>query len=288
MATVCARPALVSTRATSSSQSSINTSVRGTPTAVPNKHLPTCSPGPAPTKLSHKQLDTPPDSPSPATHEVVERPSLLAHADKYAKLNQDPPIHALTAGELQEALEHIASRPLPDPKLVFPWLHGLHPDNGIQLSYFAARNKKQLRLAPRTLRGVTLVKAGGDLSHSKLKGAIAPEELLLATKTGEQVATFLDVDPRDGFSIRNFQIQAVKMATMSDIVIYADDKTPREVTQKLANIVSRAQRAWRLKDKQGDVDASHFHTYVVEGSCDTASASQILSDLTRLFRKAAV
>ncbi|THW12244.1 tyrosine protein phosphatase 1 [Aureobasidium pullulans] len=267
MATVCARPALLNTRA-SSSQQNINTSVRGKPTAVPNKHLPdTCSPGPTPTKLQQQQLETPPGSPEASEdQQIIDIPSLLVDAGKYPKVSDSPPIHALTAQELFEALGHTASRPLPDTKTVFPWLHGLHPENSIQLTYFSARNKKQFRRAPRTLRGITVVKAGGDLSHSKLKGAIAPDELLLATKTGEQISTFLDVDPRDGFSIRNFQIQAVKMATMSDIVVYADDRTPKEVLDKLASIISRAQKVWREKDRENDVEVPRFHTYVVKDS----------------------
>ncbi|KAI5197766.1 tyrosine protein phosphatase 1 [Aureobasidium subglaciale] len=264
MATVCARPALVATRP-SSAQQSINTSVRGKPTAVPNKHLPdTCSPGPTPTKLQQQQLETPPGSPgTPNNQQVVDIPSLLVEATKYPRVSDSPPIYALTAQELHEALDHTASRPLPDTKTVFPWLHGLHPENSIQLTYFSARNKKQFRRSPRTLRGITLVKAGGDLTHSKLKGAIAPDELLLATKTGDQISTFLDVDPRDGFSIRNFQIQAVKMATMSDVVVYADDKTSNAVLNKLASIIARAQKVWREKDRGNDVEVPQYHTYMV-------------------------
>jgi dual specificity MAP kinase phosphatase len=268
MATVCARPAIVATRA-SSSQQNINTSVRGKPTTVPNKHLPdTCSPGPTPTKVQRQQLETPPGSPdAPVSQQVIDVPSLLVEAGRYPKVSDSPPIYALTAQEFYAALEHTATRPLPDTKTVFPWLHGLHPENNIQLTYFSARNKK-LRRAPRTLRGITVVKAGGDLSHSKIRGAIAPDELLLATKTGEQISTFLDVDPRDGFSIRNFQIQAVKMATMSDIVIYADDKTPKASLNKLASVIARAQKVWKEKDRDNDIDIPQFHTYVVKGSRD--------------------
>lgn len=284
MATVCARPALVGPRA-SGSQQNINTSSRGKPTAVPNKHLPdTCSPGPTPTKLQQQQqLETPPES--PGNQQVVDTPSLLVEADKYSKISDSPPVYALTAKELHEALEHTATRPLPDTKSVFPWLHGLHPDNNIQLTYFSARNKKQYRRAPRTLRGITVVKAGGDLSHSKLRGAIAPDELLLATKTGEQISTFLDVDPRDGFSIRNFQIQAVKMATMSDIVIYADDKTSKTVLNKLASIIARAQKVWREKDRDNDAEVPQFHTYVVTGNLNQVPSTELLLTSCRFVRK---
>lgn len=252
---------------------------------MPNKHLPdTCSPGPTPTKLQQQQqLETPPES--PGNQQVVDTPSLLVEADKYSKISDSPPVYALTAKELHEALEHTATRPLPDTKSVFPWLHGLHPDNNIQLTYFSARNKKQYRRAPRTLRGITVVKAGGDLSHSKLRGAIAPDELLLATKTGEQISTFLDVDPRDGFSIRNFQIQAVKMATMSDIVIYADDKTSKTVLNKLASIIARAQKVWREKDRDNDAEVPQFHTYVVTGNLNQVPSTELLLTSCRFVRK---
>jgi dual specificity MAP kinase phosphatase len=156
------------------------------------------------------------------------------------------------------------------------------------LTYFSARNKKQFRRAPQSLRGITIVKAGGDLSHSKLKGAIAPDELLLATKAGEQISTFLDVDPRDGFSIRNFHIQAVKMATMSDIVIYADDKTPKDVATKLATVISKAQKVWREKEADDNVDAIHFHTFVVKGKCRSIfHLEQFALIYCRIFRKVA-
>ena len=278
MATVCARPAIVATRA-SGSQQNINTSVRGKPTTVPNKHLPdTCSPGPTPNKLQKRQLDTPPGSPEASTNQqVIDIPSLLVDADKYTKVSDNPPIYALTAQEFHGALEHTATRPLPDTKTVFPWLHGLHPENNIQLTYFSARNKK-IRRSPRTLRGITVVKAGGDLSHSKIRGAIAPDELLLATKNGEQISTFLDVDPRDGFSIRNFQIQAVKMATMSDIVIYADDKTPKAVVEKLASVIARAQKVWKEKDREHDMEIPQYHTYLVKGRSDQPLRQRTISN----------
>jgi dual specificity MAP kinase phosphatase len=248
----------VATRA-SSSQQNINTSVRGKPTTVPNKHLPdTCSPGPTPTKLQQQQLETPPGSPeAPANQQVIDIPSLLVDADKYLKVSDSPPIYALSAQEFHAALEHTATRPLPDTKTVFPWLHGLHPENNIQLTYFSARNKK-LRRAPRTLRGITVVKAGGDLSHSKIRGAISPDELLLA----------------------NFQIQAVKMATMSDIVIYADDKTPKAVLEKLASVIARAQKVWKEKDRDNDIDVPHYHTYVVKGSRNQPLKQRTISNFS--------
>lgn len=227
---------------------------------MPNKHLPSCPSGPRPKSL---QLATPPESPRSA-NAILDISSLLSPASAYPRVNDSPPIYALTGEELHAALEHMASQPLPDPHHVFPWLHGLHPDNTLQLTFFTS-GKKTPRRAPRCLRGITIVKVGGDLSHSRLKGAIAPDELLLVTNTGAEVATFLDVDPREGFSVRNFQIQAAKLATASDIIVYGDDKTPKEDVKQLATVIARAQRAWREKDKEAGVERPRFSTFVLRG-----------------------
>lgn len=260
MATVCARPALISRSSSPGAVPGLNTSIRGTPAAVPNKHIPSCPTGPRP---KSQQLATPPESPR-SPHAVIEASSLLSSPNSYLKLSDSPPIYALTGKELHAALEHVASQPLPDPAEVFPWLHGLHPENNLQLTFFAPK-KRSPRRAPRCIRGITIVKAGGDLTHSKLKGALAPEELLLSTRSGEEVSLFLDSDPREGFSVRNFQIQAAKMASVSDIVVYGDEKTPKEVVKRLATRIAKAQKAWRTKDKNALKDHPIFSTFVLRG-----------------------
>jgi dual specificity MAP kinase phosphatase len=261
MTTLCAPPAPFSTRSPSPAPSlSINTSVRGTPVPVPNKHLPICSPGPRP---QSRQLATPPASPA-SSHPFQEHTSLLYPPEAYSKLSSRPPVYRISGDELNAAIHHIASQPLPDPKQVFPWLHGLHAENSLQLAFFIAR-KKSLRRTPRCIRSLTIVKANGELSHSRLKGAIAPEEALMALRNGEELAQFLDLDPKDGFSVRNFHIQAAKMATVSDIVVYRDSKTSLEDVKKLADRISRAQRAWREREKEAGVERPLFSTFVLEG-----------------------
>ncbi|KAL1303452.1 hypothetical protein AAFC00_006840 [Neodothiora populina] len=259
MATVCARPSLITSRSSTPTDiQSINSSSRGVPVPIPNKHLPACPTGPQP--KSH-QLATPPESPR-RSRSIIETSSLLSSPNDYPKLSDSLSIYALTGKELHDALDHIAAQPLPDPKEVFPWLHGLHPDNNIQLAFFAPK-KRSSRRAPRCMRGITIVKTGGDLTHSRLKGAIAPNELLLATRTGEEVAQFLDVDPRDGFSVRNFQIQAAKMATVSDIVVYSDETTPKEEVKQLAIKIAKAQKAWRNKNRENGTEQPTFSTFVL-------------------------
>lgn len=262
MATILARPAPLPGRSTPPpGHLSINTSQRGTPSAVPNKHIPHCSPGPRPTP---RQLDTPPASP-PTSTQLLETTSLLHPPTSFPKHSNDPPIYDISAALLAQALDHIATQPLPPTKQVFPWLHGLHPENQLQLAFFTAR-KKSLRRTPKCIRGITVVKAGGDLSHSKLKGAVAPEEILRCHVEDMDAGDFLEIDPKDGFSVRNFQIQACKMATVSDIVVYGDNNTPKAEVENLARRISRAQALWQRKiegvPQQGE---RSFNTFVVLG-----------------------
>lgn len=186
----------------------------------------------------------------------------------FEKVFNDPPIYSISAGKLAQSLDFLASQPLPSPKQVFPWLHGLHAENQLQLAFFIAR-KKSLRRTPKCIRGITVVKAGGDLSHSRIKGAIAPEELLrpVHQTRNKQVEEpeFLDSDPRDGFSVRNFQIQACKMATVSDIVVYGDNQTPREEVVRLAKKISRAQAAWQTKTESLTTPGRLFNTFILSG-----------------------
>ncbi|KAF2772890.1 tyrosine protein phosphatase 1 [Teratosphaeria nubilosa] len=266
MATVLARPALVPDQrasTTATTQLSINTSQSGTPRAVPHKHIPYCSPGPRP---ASRVLDTPSASP-PAASQLIDTTSLTYPPQAFEKISQDPPVYSISAPKLSQAIEHLATQRLPAAHQVFPWLHGLHVDNQLQLAFFTSR-KKTLRKTPKCIRGLTIVKAGGDLSHSRLKGAIAPEEVLamspgLMDKKSQEAAEFLEADPREGFSVRNFQIQAAKMATVSDIVVYRDGRTSKQEALKLARQMSRAQSVWQRKMDGVVVAGRLFNTFVV-------------------------
>lgn len=279
MATVLARPSPLPGRNTPPpGHLSLNTSQRGTPTAVPNKHIPHCSPGPRP---GPRQLDTPPASPSPSTQLLETTTSLLYPPSQFEAASDDPPVYKLEADKLVQALDHLATQPLPSPKQVFPWLHGLHAENQLQLAFFIAR-KKSLRRTPKCLRGITIVKAGGDLSHSKLKGSVAPEELLRCQRVGaDESGDFLDIDPREGFSVRNFQIQACKMATLSDIVVYGDNKTPRAEVKKLAKRLSKAQLEWQRRMEGPECSERPFNTFVISGWFDLIVLKELGTDNRR-------
>ena len=226
---------------------------------VPNKHIPFCSPGPAPS-----QARTPVTPPSSPESDSASSPiSYVLHpADAFPQLAQDPPIYSIDAATLHAALDRAATTPLPDAKQVFPWLHGLHPENQVQQAYFVAR-RRNARRVPKCLRGITLVKAGGDLSHAKLKGAVAPCEVLAPAAVRD--SSFYDIDPKEGFSVRNFHIQVAKLAICSDVVVYKDDGMGEEELRLTAQKFARAQRSQREKGPVGGGQLGVFNTFVLTG-----------------------
>ncbi|KAH8816284.1 hypothetical protein F5884DRAFT_216720 [Xylogone sp. PMI_703] len=242
------RPSLTSAR----SLESISASSAPCPIPIPNKHIPVCPPGPAPAE----KPDTPPQSP-PSKDTVLEQRSLLYPPDAYGRVVLGAAtVYEIDAAGVAAALNHLASQPLPSPAQVFPWLHGLHPANHVQQAFFIAR-RRTLRKTPRCWRGITVVKAGGDLSRARLKGAIAPDEFLLQQGGGR--AEFREVDPKEGFSVRNFQIQAAKTAMISDIIVYGDDELE---TLKLARDVAAAQLSWRATHERQGHEIPLFHTFI--------------------------
>lgn len=217
---------------------------------IPNKHIPVCPPGPTPVE----KPDTPPQSP-PSKELTLQPRSLLYPPDNYKQLSAGTStIYEIDASGVAAALDHIAGQPLPDPSQVFPWFHGLHPSNHIQQSFFTAR-RRALRKTPKCLRAITIVKAGGDLSCSRLKGAIAPEEFLQLCNTVE----FKEIDPKEGFSVRNFQIQTAKSAMVSDIVVYGDNETD---VRKLAWNIAAAQQSWRDTHEREGHELPRYNTFM--------------------------
>jgi dual specificity MAP kinase phosphatase len=226
------------------------------PVPIPNKHLPVCPPGPVPAQ----KPDTPPASP-PTKHADIQSHSLLYPPDKYPEIVSDvSKIYTIDAAGVAAAVAHLASQPLPDPSQVFPWFHGLHPHNQIQQAFFIAR-RKALRRTPKCLRGITIVKAGGDISCSRLKGAVAPEEFMNSGTTAE----FKEIDPREGFSVRNFQIQTAKSAMVSDIIVYGDDE---DDVRRLAWDIATAQQAWRDTHERLGHELPRFNTFICTSPFD--------------------
>lgn len=171
--------------------------------AFPNKHLPHCPTGPAPGS-ERSTPATPPDSP-PSGDSSLRSFSILHPANSYPQIASVPPVYAIDAPTLNAAISEQAAKSFPDPAQAFPWLHGLHSENQVQLAFFTARRKPQ-RDTPKCFRGITIVKAEGSLDKARLKGALCPDDVL-DTRNGHDRA-FIEADPKEGFSIRNFQIQA--------------------------------------------------------------------------------
>ncbi|KAK8141149.1 tyrosine/serine/threonine protein phosphatase pps1 [Beauveria asiatica] len=214
-------------------------------TALPNKHIPVCPTGPA----KFTELVTPPSSPGGA--QEFRQTSLLYPPKNYAKTVAGTlAIYEIVASQVAEALHYAASQSLPAASCVFPWLHGLHPLNHLQQTFFTGR-RGSLHKPPSGFRAVTLVKADGDLANSRLKGAIGPDEIMNNSPTAE----FVDPDPTDGFSVRNFHIQTAKMALVSDIIVYGDD-VPQ--TRRTAWNIAAAQKRWR---EQNDIHADGIQDY---------------------------
>ncbi|KAM0277974.1 hypothetical protein ACHAQH_005428 [Verticillium albo-atrum] len=220
--------------------------------SIPNKHIPVCPPGPAP----NGEPSTPPPSPPNDLDDEDALPSSwLFPPSNFACIESGPlKLYQLGAGDVAAAIDFASRQPLSDTSRVFPWFHGLHPHNHIQQAFFIAR-RRMLRRTPACVRGLTLVKADSDLSVARLKGAIAPQEFLDTQSTPE----FLDVDPKDGFCVRNFQIQAAKVAGVSDIVVYGEDSA---LVRKVAWDIVAAQRRWRDKHEAQGQPLPTYNTFV--------------------------
>lgn len=239
-----------STPPPSSIPSALSVNRRSSP--IPNKHLPVCPTGPSSSESLRE---------TPAQRTASDQTSsLLYPADGFVRISSPPApnIYAIDAETLSSALDHMAAQPLPDPSQMFPWLHGLHPDNHLQLGFFSGR-KKSLRRAPKCWRGITVVKMGGDLSKARIKGAVSPSEVIAPS------SRFLMADPPEGFSVRNFHIQTAKLAAMSDIVVYAEDGASKSALLALAEDFAMAQQAWRMKNDPMQ-ERPTYNTFVVTSS----------------------
>ncbi|KAK3344756.1 hypothetical protein B0H65DRAFT_184549 [Neurospora tetraspora] len=258
MATI-ALPRPLESHRSSSNIGSISSTLTLAPTThpapIPNKHIPVCPPGSV--AVSQDDANTPPPSPWPVTngadedsspHSLLYPPHRFHHVD-----SGDLSIYKIDAADVVAALDYLSRQPLPDPAHVFPWYHGLHPRNQVQQHFFIAR-KRALRKTPSCLRGITIVKADGDLNISRLKGAIAPHEFLHLGG-----AEFIDVDPVEGFSVRNFQIQAAKAAMTSDIIVYGDDEV---AVRKLGWDIASAQHKWRYKHELQRHWVPEYNTFI--------------------------
>ncbi|KAK9457275.1 hypothetical protein V1511DRAFT_485876 [Dipodascopsis uninucleata] len=165
------------------------------------------------------------------------RLSLLHPPCNYRMICSSPPIYALTASQLVEAINYSSYQPLPPTTDLFPWCHGLHPRNEVQVS-FLDPGRTQVNKVPTSFRGITLVKMG-SFNSCKLRGTISHKEFL--PDISSQLEGFLNLDPVSGVGLRNFHIQVAKVATLSDIVVYSKKGQPADGMLGLAKRISQAQ-----------------------------------------------
>ncbi|KAK9478459.1 hypothetical protein V1514DRAFT_342699 [Lipomyces japonicus] len=173
----------------------------------------------------------------------------------YCQVSVVPPIYAISASQLHDALTHAAHQPLPHASQVFPWLHGLHPANEFQLA-FLDPTRLHVNSHPSEFRCITLVKLG-SLNSCKLRGTVSHKEILPDASSNEE--GFLDLDPIQGVGLRNFHIQVAKVATVSDIVVYSKKGQPTDGLLGLAKRISQAQRHHRLKNP----NIPEYNTFIV-------------------------
>jgi dual specificity MAP kinase phosphatase len=101
---------------------------------------------------------------------------------------------------------------------------------------------------------------------------VAPDEVL--SLCDDVNKGFLDCDPRDGFSVRNFQIQAAKMAQLSDIVVYGDESTDHRIIKSVAERTSLVQRKWRKDMEAAGQSVEPYHTYVLTSPFEDVEKEQ--------------
>ncbi|RFU80863.1 hypothetical protein TARUN_1339 [Trichoderma arundinaceum] len=194
-------------------------------------------------------------SPSPNHTRALPQASLLFPPDNFVRVDgENASIYEIDAVSVAEALDYVSRQLLPPPSLVFPWLHGVHPENHTQRTFFDG-HQCGLGNTPNCLRAITIVKADGDLSCARLKGAIAPEEFMRPGAVPE----FIDADPLIGLSVRNFHIQPAKIAATSDIIVYGVNHGEN---QKVAWEIAVAQRRWREKQHTQAKNLPVYNTFV--------------------------
>lgn len=187
--------------------------------------------------------------------------------------SSSPPVYGVSTSKLAEAIDAHYSSPLPDVETMFPWLHGLHPENVNQRA-FLDPSRKQIERAspfsvselntdliapPQPVRGLLVVKVGSKTSHGTIIGTAYPDEILEPRQDFEDLSLeevheelsysqfqpqFLNIDPVSGISLRNFQIQVSKWALVSDICLYVSDESERENMLGFAKLIAHAQLAF--------------------------------------------
>lgn len=290
------------------------------PIASPIPATPPASPPAQSTPLSQSPigrstvdtLPSPPQSsdPSPNISLDVDNVPLLLQDDVMSNVvSSSPLVFGITASKLASAVDNHYSSPLPEVEVLFPWLHGLHPEN-INQRAFLDPSRKQIERGfvnggppfsvselnptimcpPKSTRGLLVVKVGKRNTRGTIIGTAFPDEILETRPDSDELSMeeiheeypfsqylpqFLNVDPISGISLRNFQIQIAKWATVSDIVLYVSDESERDNMLGFARLISKAQRSFH----EAHPELPNYVTCIVEDDIQTflRDAPHILS-----------
>lgn len=193
-------------------------------------------------------------------------------------VSSDPPVYGISASRLASAIDYHYSSPLPDVDTLFPWLHGLHQNNINQRAFLDPSRKEKERAflnggppfsihelspsllnTPNNTRGLVVVKVGQKTSRGTIIGTTYPDEILAEKPESDEFSLedvhtdsykdylpeFINIDPVSGISLRNFQIQIAKWATVSDVVLYVSEESECDNLIGFARLVSQAQISFR-------------------------------------------
>lgn len=175
-------------------------------------------------------------------------------------LQTDPfPIYRISSDQYASLYQQYITTPLPNASQLFPWLHGVDGHSYQQNLYFGVR-----RCLPPRYRGLMVVHSQQQQEDHEvdMDGAIGDENdsgifqvrrsrlLRDAISVKELVDSSTDTfyDYKDStVNLRNFQIQALRFASISDLVVYGRDAL------ETAKSLAKAQLHLR-KERMADIE----------------------------------
>lgn len=198
----------------------------------------------------------------------------------FRSLPCDGQIRRITETQLRGVFLWYFSRELPSTREMFPWLHGLSEENFTQRRFFLHhKGTAVLGDKPRGIRFLMAVDSAAINSEcdmfKHLRNTVHVSEILqkidvrkadvyatldhIFSRIGETstemkdllkidcVETglfpiFLNLDPKNGISLRNFHIQVCKLATCADFVVYPLREEDKDNVDRYARILWLAQR----------------------------------------------
>lgn len=176
-----------------------------------------------------------------------------------------PHVRAIQASQVAHALCEQSVTRLPEAEQMFPWLHGIRDSNAEQMAYFKCQPAGCP--PPSCYRGVTLVHVNNATqtieSAGRLVGSV-PHTVLVndGLANSKNMNSFKDPVHSKGVQLRAFNIQARKIALLSDIIVYDPKRETDDPDTALliAGKISEAQRTYRQQHLE---HLPEYNTFVV-------------------------